>query len=124
MGSSTQCFEYLRNISPSAECHRASASALSAGDFSIKKWATDDKDRRSVFLTNYSEISDTIRPVLSLFIELAGKRVLSLPDDRQRRFFFFIDEFGTLNNLPTIPVMLTNGRSKGVSIWIAIQDMG
>jgi type IV secretory pathway TraG/TraD family ATPase VirD4 len=109
MGSSTQCFEYLRNIS---------------GDFSIKKWATDDKDRRSVFLTNYSEISDTIRPVLSLFIELAGKRVLSLPDDRQRRFFFFIDEFGTLNNLPTIPVMLTNGRSKGVSVWIAIQDMG
>jgi type IV secretory pathway TraG/TraD family ATPase VirD4 len=109
MGSSTQCFEYLRNIT---------------GDFSIKKWATDDKDRRSVFLTNYSEISDTIRPVLSLFIELAGKRVLSLPDDRQRRFFFFIDEFGTLNNLPTIPVMLTNGRSKGVSVWIAIQDMG
>jgi type IV secretory pathway TraG/TraD family ATPase VirD4 len=49
---------------------------------------------------------------------------LSLPDDRQRRFFFFIDEFGTLNNLPTIPVMLTNGRSKGMSIWIAIQDMG
>jgi len=47
MGTSTQCFEYLRNIK---------------GDFSIKKWPTDDKDRRSVFLTNYSEISDTIRP--------------------------------------------------------------
>jgi len=49
---------------------------------------------------------------LSLFIELAGKRVLSLPDDRQRRVFFFIDEFGTLNNLPTIPVMLTNAEAK------------
>jgi type IV secretory pathway TraG/TraD family ATPase VirD4 len=59
--------------------------------------------------------------VLSLFIELAGKRVLSLPDDLQRRFFFFIDEFGTLNNIPT---MRTNGRSKGMSIWIAIQDIG
>jgi type IV secretory pathway TraG/TraD family ATPase VirD4 len=109
MSSSTQCFEYLRNVK---------------GDFSIRKWASDDTDRRCVFLTNYSEISDTIRPVLSLFIELAGKRVLSLPDDLQRRFFFFIDEFGTLNNLPTIPTMLTNGRSKGMSIWIAIQDMG
>jgi len=75
-------------------------------------------------LTNYSEISDTIRPILSLLIELAGKRVLSIPDDRQRRFFFFIDEFGTLNNLPTIPIMLTNGRSKGMSVWIALQDMG
>jgi len=109
MSSSTQCFEYLRNVK---------------GDFSIRKWASNDSDRRCVFLTNYSEISDTIRPVLSLFIELAGKRVLSLPDSRERRFFFFIDEFGTLNNLSTIPTMLTNGRSKGMSIWIAIQDMG
>ncbi|MDD5343694.1 MAG: type IV secretion system DNA-binding domain-containing protein, partial [Smithella sp.] len=109
MGSSTQCFEYLRNVN---------------GEFSIKKWVSDPQDRRTVFLTNYSEISDTIRPVLSLLIELAGKRVLSLADDRQRRFFFFIDEFGTLNNLPTIPVMLTNGRSKGMSVWIALQDMG
>jgi len=109
MGSSTQCFEYLRNLD---------------GDFSIKKWVSDPEDRRTVFLTNYSEISDTIRPILSLLIELAGKRVLSIPDDRQRRFFFFIDEFGTLNNLPTIPTMLTNGRSKGMSVWIALQDMG
>lgn len=109
MSSSTQCFEYLRNIK---------------GDFSIRKWASDDTDKRSVFLTNYTEISDTIRPILSLFVELAGKRVLSMPDNLQRRFFFFIDEFGTLNNLPTIPTMLTNGRSKGMSIWIAIQDIG
>jgi type IV secretory pathway TraG/TraD family ATPase VirD4 len=109
MSSSTQCFEYLRNIK---------------GDFSIRKWASDDTDKRCVFLTNYTEISDTIRPILSLFVELAGKRVLSMPDNLQRRFFFFIDEFGTLNNLPTIPTMLTNGRSKGMSIWIAIQDIG
>jgi Type IV secretory pathway, VirD4 components len=109
MGSYTQCFEYLKN---------------STGDFSIKKWASSDEDKRCVFLSNYSEISDTIRPMLSLFVELAGKRVLSLPDSSKRRFFFFIDEFGTLNHLPAIPTMLTNGRSKGMSIWIAIQDIG
>jgi len=109
MGSYTQCFEYLKNIT---------------GDFSIKKWASSDEDKRCVFLSNYSEISDTIRPMLSLFVELAGKRALSLPDSRERRFFFFIDEFGTLNHLPAIPIMLTNGRSKGMSIWIAIQDIG
>ena len=109
MGSYTQCFEYLKN---------------SYGDFSIKKWASSDEDKRCVFLSNYSEISDTIRPMLSLFVELAGKRVLSLPDSSRRRVFFFIDEFGTLNHLPAIPTMLTNGRSKGMSIWIAIQDIG
>ena len=109
MSTSVQCFEYLRNID---------------GTFSIKKWASDDSDKRSVFLSNYSEISDTIRPILSLFIEITGKQILSLPDSRDRRIFFFIDEFGTLANLPTIPTMLTNGRSKGMSVWIAIQDIG
>jgi len=109
MGSYTQCFEYLKN---------------SSGDFSIKKWASSDEDKRCVFISNYSEISDTIRPILSLFVELVGKRVLSLPDSSRRRVFFFIDEFGTLNHLPAILTMLTNGRSKGMSIWIAIQDIG
>jgi type IV secretory pathway TraG/TraD family ATPase VirD4 len=109
MAGSVSCFEYLRNID---------------GVFSIKKWASDDSDKRSVFLSNYSEISDTIRPILSLFIEITGKQILSLPDNRDRRIFFFIDEFGTLANMPTIPTMLTNGRSKGMSIWIAIQDIG
>ena len=109
MAGSVSCFEYLRNID---------------GVFSIKKWAADDSDKRSVFLSNYSEISDTIRPILSLFIEITGKQILSLPDNRDRRIFFFIDEFGTLANMPTIPTMLTNGRSKGMSIWIAIQDIG
>jgi hypothetical protein len=35
MGSYTQCFEYLKN---------------SYGDFSIKKWASSDEDKRCVFL--------------------------------------------------------------------------
>jgi type IV secretory pathway TraG/TraD family ATPase VirD4 len=76
-----------------------------------------------VYLTNYTEISDAVKPVLSFFIEMTGKRVLSLPDDLQRRFFVFIDEFGTLQNMQTMPVMLTNGRSKGLSIWLAVQDI-
>ena len=67
MAGSVSCFEYLRNID---------------GVFSIKKWAADDSDKRSVFLSNYSEISDTIRPILSLFIEITGKQILSLPDNR------------------------------------------
>ena len=109
MSTATQCFTYLREID---------------GDFSIKKWVQDESDTRTVFLTNYSEISESIKPALSLLVDLAGKRGLSLNDDRDRRLFVFLDEFGTLQNLPTIVTMLTNGRSKGLSIWLAIQDIG
>jgi len=48
----------------------------------------------------------------------------SLKDDLNRRVFFILDEFGMLNKLNSIVDLLTNGRSKGASVWLAIQDVG
>lgn len=49
---------------------------------------------------------------------------MSLPDDYNRRIFFILDEFGTLQRLSTIQKLLTLSRSKGGSVWISIQDVG
>jgi type IV secretory pathway TraG/TraD family ATPase VirD4 len=75
-------------------------------------------------VTNYAEVQDTLRPVLSLFIDILGKRLLSLKDDYHRRVFIILDEFGTLQRLSTIVQLLTLSRSKGGSVWIGIQDIG
>ena len=92
------------------------------GDFSVREWIK--KPEGNIYITNYSHIKETLRPILSLFIDLIGRVVLSLPDDRQRRIFFFLDEFGTLQRLSTIVNLLTLGRSKGASCWVGIQDIG
>ncbi|MBF0208658.1 MAG: type IV secretion system DNA-binding domain-containing protein, partial [Oligoflexia bacterium] len=42
----------------------------------------------------------------------------------ERRIFFFLDEFGTLQRLNNILNMLKLSRSYGGSVWIGIQDMG
>lgn len=47
-----------------------------------------------------------------------------MKDDSQRRLFFFIDEFGTLQPLPMIQSLLSLSRSKGGSVWLGIQDVG
>jgi type IV secretory pathway TraG/TraD family ATPase VirD4 len=103
----TKCFEYM---------------AGAEGDFSIKKWL--DEGRGWIYVTNYAEVQDTLRPVLTLFIDILGKRLLSLKDDYHRRVFIILDELGTLQRLSTIVQLLTLSRSKGGSVWIGIQDIG
>jgi type IV secretory pathway TraG/TraD family ATPase VirD4 len=95
-----------------------------AGDFSIKKWFNDESETGNIFITNYADIKDTLKPILTLFIDLFIRQILSMPDDRERRVFFLIDEFGTLQRLQSIVNLLTLGRSKGASAWLGIQDVG
>lgn len=91
--------------------------------FSVTEWLSNEKPG-FIFVTNQSDLKDTLKPILSLFIDFLGKKLLSLPDDLQRRVFFLLDEFGTLQRLSSIKELLIASRSKGGSCWIGIQDIG
>lgn len=93
------------------------------GPFSIIKWLNDPSPG-SIFITNYADVKDTLRPILSLFVDLLGRKLLSMKDDCQRRIFFILDEFGTLQRLSTIKDLMTLSRSKGGAVFIGIQDKG
>ncbi|KAB0669007.1 type IV secretion system DNA-binding domain-containing protein [Oryzomonas sagensis] len=93
------------------------------GPFSLQDWAKNSTDQ-SVFVTTVEEVATTLKPYLSLFIDLAGKRLLSLPDskDPARITYFVIDEIGNLQKLPTIKKFLTFGRGKNISTIIGVQE--
>jgi len=93
------------------------------GSFSIKDWLLN-KDKGFIFITSYADVEATLKPMLSLFVDLLGRKLLSMPDCYDRRIFFLLDEFGTLQRLSTITKLLTLSRSKGGSCWIGIQDIG
>lgn len=103
----TNCFQYMTHL---------------GSEFSIKRWLESDS-AGFVFITNYSNLRDTLKPVLSLFIDIALKHLLSLPESQERRIFFILDEFTSLQKLPSIVRTLEQGRSKGASVWIATQDI-
>ncbi len=92
-------------------------------DFSIKRWLEEDGSS-FIFLTNYSNLRDTLKPLLSLFLDTALKHLLSLPENLNRRRFVIIDEFASLQRLSSLVQALEQARSKGGSIWIATQDVG
>ncbi|MGD0021275.1 MAG: type IV secretion system DNA-binding domain-containing protein [Smithellaceae bacterium] len=97
--------------------------ATEDGAFSIRKWLHDPKPG-TLFLVNHSKSKDILKPILTLLLEMASHEVLSMPDDYQRRIYFFLDEFGSLNNMSSIIELLTRARSKGASVWIGTQEIG
>jgi len=100
----TSCFEYLKEID---------------GDFSIKEWvATSSKN---IYIQNKENIKEAIAPALTLFIDTVSRELLS-HDDRDFKTVFILDEFGRLNKMSSILDLLTNGRSKGASVWILLQE--
>jgi len=100
------CFKYLTDME---------------GDFSLFKWLSDGKPG-TLFISNYSKVRDTLRPILSLFIDRLGSMMDSLPVDVNRRVYFVLDELDTLQKLPIIEELLTQSRKKGSAVIAGIQD--
>lgn len=92
------------------------------GDFSIKKWVNGEIGG-NIFITSMESVKEALKPSLSLFVNMLITEVLSLSDDSSRRIYLILDEFGALQKIPMIIDGLTLGRSKGLSILVAGQDL-
>lgn len=92
------------------------------GTFSVTDWV--ENGTGWMFIVNTPAIKATMAPILSLIVDQTTKALLSLPDDRKRRFYMILDELGTLQKLDRLIDMLTLSRSKGGSLWIGVQDTG
>ncbi len=103
----TKCFEYMQD---------------NDGKFSINDWL--DNGTGFIYITNYDVIEETLRPILSLFVDLICRKLLSLPDSEERRIYLHLDEFASLQRLSTLINLLTKGRSKGACVYLGIQDGG
>ena len=105
----TSSFEYMQDLDTD-------------NAFSLLNWLTDGKGG-VIFITNYVNCRDILRPILSLVIDLLARKLLSLPDNLKNRVFFLLDEFPELQPLSSIERLLTTARSRGGSVWIGIQDI-
>jgi type IV secretory pathway TraG/TraD family ATPase VirD4 len=95
------------------------------GNFSIEQWIADpNPEKKVLFLSNQAKVRDTLKTIITTFFDFSIKSICTLPDDSDRRLYFILDEFGQLGKMDSIIQLLTQGRSKGASSWIFIQDMG
>jgi type IV secretory pathway TraG/TraD family ATPase VirD4 len=92
--------------------------------FSIRKWITDEEQYGWIFVTNMEEAKETLKPMLTLFFDLATTAMKSLSIDPSRRIYVFLDEFATLHKMKNLLSLLTEGRKFGASTFLGGQDIG
>ena len=94
------------------------------GWFSVREWLRDPStEGQAIFLMNPARYEDNYKSYFTVILDLALKEMISLPNDINRRVWFFVDEFGSLFKLSSVVRLLAEGRSKGACTILGTQDM-
>lgn len=101
------------------------ALADSEGDkpvFSIRKWVDEDSPS-CLFLTSRSDQHETIRPLITTWMEVALSAIMAQTRDPDRTIWILLDELPSLNQLPSLQGGLAEGRQFGAAFVLGIQQL-
>src|SRR5262249_12449374 len=91
-------------------------------DFSLTDWATGR--RGWIFLTSTKEAEERLRPLYASYLDLLMRRLMSVDEawGRTRPVKLIIDEVHTLEYLPTLYQVATEGRKFGLHLIQGTQN--
>jgi hypothetical protein len=94
---------------------------MPAGTFSLRNWL-DRPDGGNLFITWREDMAESLKPLISAWIDTLCTSVLSLSDDPSRRLWMFVDELASLEKLPSLIDAATKGRKAGLRLVAGIQS--
>jgi type IV conjugative transfer system coupling protein TraD len=80
---------------------------------SIRDWVSDEKDDGWLFITVKSDQLPTLRPLITMWLDIAINAIMSLTPDQHRRLYCVIDELPSLQRLPSLSDFLARARKYG-----------
>lgn len=89
------------------------------GDFSVSGWVKEGKGR--IYLPATPKLHRQLGVLYSVFFDLAIVHHLSLPNSRERRIWYGLDELSALGKIPGLSQLANVGRSKGAAIFAGTQ---
>ena len=92
------------------------------GPFCIKQWL-DSGASNSIFIVSTPEHKEALKPVMCLFLSMLINSHLSMPDDLNRRIWYFLDEFTILPKIEKLADAINFGPSKGLVIILGFQAL-
>ena len=109
MTAPTTCLRYLKNAGNAA--------------FSIKKWVANEQNSSWLFLTSRADQRTVLRPLLTLWLDIAVTGVMMLKPNRDRRIWLFVDELPSLQKMPKIGTAQAECRKYGLCVVTGIQSI-
>lgn len=89
--------------------------------FSIREWVKQDSDSW-LFITTTQEKKSTLKPLFSVWVDIAIHTLLSLAPNLQRKIWFLTDEFASLHRLPSVMDLISRSRKYGGCFVATVQD--
>ena len=91
--------------------------------FSIRQWVQDDTQSNWVFVSSLSDRHETLKPLISMWLDLAVNTLMSLTPSNTRRIWIILDELPTLQKLPYLAASLAEARKFGGCLVAGIQSI-
>lgn len=80
---------------------------------SIRDWVANEKDDSWLFITVKADQLPSLRPLITVWLDIAISAIMSMAPDRDRRLYCVIDELPTLQKLPSLSDFLARARKYG-----------
>lgn len=90
--------------------------------FSLRNWVMDEQQAGVIFITARSDQRQTLKPLISAWVDIAINALMVLPEDYTRRLWFIIDELVALQKLPSLQIGLAEGRKYGGCFLVGFQS--
>lgn len=91
--------------------------------FSIRNWVMDDKASNWLFVSSLADRHETLKPLITLWLDIAINALMSLTPSQDRRIWIILDELPTLNKLPYLINALAEARKFGGCLVAGVQSI-
>lgn len=93
--------------------------------FSIRDWVKDDDKHNGsfLFIPSRGDQHESLKPLISAWIEIAINSLLSLKQNRNRRIWIILDELPSLHMLPSLNSGIAESRQFGGCFVLSLQLM-
>jgi type IV conjugative transfer system coupling protein TraD len=94
-----------------------------ANPFSIREWIQDEKANNWLFITSLGDRHETLKPLITAWLDIAVNALLSLSPDANRRIWLVLDELTSLQQVPYLTQTLAESRKFGGCAIVGIQNI-
>jgi type IV conjugative transfer system coupling protein TraD len=109
---------YLRPL----RCLGTTDSSDNVSPFAINQWLQSAQSNSWLFIASCSQHHETLKPLISAWLNVAASGLMALPANTQRRVWIIIDELPSLHNLPSLIETLAEARKFGGCIVLGTQS--
>jgi len=91
--------------------------------FSIRRWIQDDTQKNWLFISSISDKHETLKPLISMWLDIAANALMSLTPSNERRIWMIFDELPSLQRLPYLPEAFAEARKFGGCLVAGMQSI-